>query len=622
MDDELTPPIYAENDLEDGTGNIELDLNPTVETETQAEAESNMIENELSLQAGKEGEDDYGSAPEVVNSEFDEQLDFQQEPEEIQEEMQDVIEESRPESPYRFHSPIQDGYNSSTTPQPHSTPAAASRVNLSPSSFSPINIYDAKLSDSSNSPDQHLSPPSQPVTPRINGDNRFQSSSYSPIGPEQNGGYPSSGSPSPYAPSTPRPDIEPFPLEHHEYPDHPFAGCSSITDYTILNKLGEGTFGEVHKGMHNVTGNVVALKRIIMHNEKEGIPITAIREIKILRQLNHANVISLNDLAIRYSESTDAEVSPSIYMVFPYMDHDLAGLLENPNVQFSEAQIKCYLKQLLEGTFYLHQNRILHRDMKAANLLINNQGILKIADFGLSRPMQDKSLTGCVVTRWYRPPELLLGEKRYTTAIDMWAVGCVFAEMLKGKPILPGRSDFDQLEIIFQLCGSPTEESWPNWKELPLSKDVKAPGNYQRVVRSEYDSYGTKAAKLLDQLLVLNPSNRLTAFSALDDDYFWTDPLPSDPKDLPAYEDSHEYDLRKYKKIAQQEDGRRSSRVESGTENSRPRRERNTQKRNRSRDRDRVRNGDRNGSRKNNRQRHTLPERPSAGPSTETNPPR
>ncbi|CAG8549033.1 2321_t:CDS:10 [Ambispora leptoticha] len=413
----------------------------------------------------------------------------------------------------------------------------------------------------------------------------------------QSPAYTYSDSPSPYAPRTPMDIYENTGLT--EYPGHQFAGCSSIEDYIILDKLGEGTFGEVHKGQHKNTGKIVALKRIIMHNEKEGIPITAIREIKILRQLNHANVISLNDMAIQYA--TDAESTPSIYMVFPYMDHDLAGLLENPNVKFSQPQIKCYLKQLLEGTFYLHQQRILHRDLKAANLLINNQGILKIADFGLSRPMIEKSLTGCVVTRWYRPPELLLGERRYNTAIDMWAVGCVFAEMLRGAPILPGRSDMDQLDLIFKLCGSPNEKSMPGWQKLPGCRDLKPAIVYERKVVSEYQKYGTQAADLLDKLLVLNPAKRLTAFGALDHDYFWTDPMPSDPKDLPTYEDSHEYDRRKHK----HEDGRRSSYVDQESDHSRVRKDRNNLKRNRSRDQDR-------NTRRNQRPRYSLPAKPSA----------
>ncbi|RIA80944.1 kinase-like domain-containing protein [Glomus cerebriforme] len=362
---------------------------------------------------------------------------------------------------------------------------------------------------------------------------------------DDNGGY-SVVTPagSPYRIKTPK-NVQSYSPPHNCYPDHTFIGCSSITDYEIKDKLGEGTFGEVHKGIHKKTKNVVALKRILMHNEKEGIPITAIREIKILRQLSSPNVVTLSDMAFEYGDKED---QPSIYMVFPYMDHDLAGLLENKDVKFAAPQVKCYLRQLLEGTFYLHQQKILHRDLKAANLLIDNNGILKIADFGLSRPIiNDKSLTGCVVTRWYRSPELLLGAKRYTPAIDMWAIGqvfnhCVFGEMLKRQPILMGNSDLHQLEIIYKLCGTPTADTF---KDLGISdQQIEPEKELPRRIIAEFERYGVKAADLMDKLLVLDPRQRLNAFQALDHDYLWTDPLPADPKDLPQYESSHEYNRR------------------------------------------------------------------------------
>ncbi|CAO3593629.1 unnamed protein product [Absidia cylindrospora] len=308
-----------------------------------------------------------------------------------------------------------------------------------------------------------------------------------------------------------------------------YAGCSKLADYDMEDKLGEGTFGEVHKARNRLNGQLVALKRILMHNEKEGVPITAIREIKILKQLRHKNIVPLSDIAVDRGDVAKKERG-SIYMVFPYMDHDLAGLLDNPAVRLSTPQIKTYLKQLLEGTAYLHHNKILHRDMKAANLLINNEGILQIADFGLARGVEEenKEYTSCVVTRWYRPPELFLGERRYTTAIDMWGIGCVFGELLRGKPILQGIDDLDQLKRIFLLCGSPTQENMPGWNKLQDAGSVKFEPSSRRVIE-EFKKYDTYAADLMDRFLTLDPLRRITALEALDHDYFYTKPLPADP---------------------------------------------------------------------------------------------
>ncbi|KTW27386.1 hypothetical protein T552_02365 [Pneumocystis carinii B80] len=336
-----------------------------------------------------------------------------------------------------------------------------------------------------------------------------------------------------------------------------FEGCSKPKDYERLEKLGEGTFGEVHKGRKKSTHDLVAMKRILMHNEKEGFPITALREIKILKMLSHVNVIPLMDIIVDRGDRKERKHG-SIYMVTPYMDHDLSGLLENPKVNFSEAQIKCYMKQLLEGISYLHQNNIMHRDMKAANLLINNRGILKIADFGLARTFEEpfpnkdnyiiaREYTNCVVTRWYRPPELLLGEKKYTAAIDMWGVGCVFGEMYKQKPILQGKSDIDQLAIIFEICGSPTESTMPGWQSLPRSESIKAFRTYFRTLEDKFSEYGPRMVSLLGHLLTLDPHKRFSALDALNHSYFHTSPLPADPSMLDTYDPSHELDRRKYR---------------------------------------------------------------------------
>ncbi|KAJ2159464.1 serine/threonine protein kinase, CMGC, CDC2/CDK sub [Coemansia sp. RSA 552] len=325
-----------------------------------------------------------------------------------------------------------------------------------------------------------------------------------------------------------------------------FVGCSAFDDYELTNKLGEGTFGEVHKAVHRATGAPVALKRVLMHNEREGLPITAIREIKLLKSLDHPNVVPLTDMLVRH----DSTQPPSVYMVFPYMDHDLTGLLENPSIQLRPEHIKLYLRQLLEGTAYLHASRVMHRDMKASNLLINNAGRLLIADFGLARafnPDDKKDMTKCVVTRWYRPPELLLGERRYSTAIDMWGVGCILAEMLVGKPVFQGSTDLNQIDQVMRICGSPNDALWPGWRDLPDCRQVESFSTYPRRVRDEFARFGDDAADLLDQLLQLDPRRRPTAEAALKHRLFFTAPFPARPEDMPAFEHSHEIDRRRHR---------------------------------------------------------------------------
>ncbi len=341
---------------------------------------------------------------------------------------------------------------------------------------------------------------------------------------------------------------------------HPrFRGCSGIKSYEKLGKLGEGTFGEVHKARSRETGRVVALKKILMHNEKDGFPITALREIKLLKMLDHPNVLKLEEMAVERIKG-EGRKRATMYMVTPYMDHDLSGLLENPSVHFTEPQIKCYMLQLLEGLRYLHANKILHRDMKAANLLINNKGVLQIADFGLARPYDDdppqpgkgggeatRPYTTLVVTRWYRPPELLLQLRHYTTAIDMWGVGCVFGEMFKGRPILAGNSDLNQAQLIFDLVGSPNDENMPGWSSLPGCEGVTSFAYRPSTLRHVFREQGPVAISLLSELLKLDWRKRINAMDALEHPYFKSPPLPAQPSDIPRFEDSHELDRRKFR---------------------------------------------------------------------------
>ncbi|KAK5166267.1 serine/threonine protein kinase, CMGC, CDC2/CDK subfamily [Saxophila tyrrhenica] len=343
-----------------------------------------------------------------------------------------------------------------------------------------------------------------------------------------------------------------------------FRGAAKFTEYDQFpEKLGEGTFGIVSKARSKRTGNIVALKKILMHNEKEGFPITALREVKLLKMLSHPNVLHLEEMAVERlqsdGKSTGGKKRATLYMVMPYMDHDLSGMLTNPDIRFSEAQVKCYMLQLLEGLRYLHDSHILHRDMKAANLLISNRGLLQIADFGLARHYEGQTpqagrgngdavrdYTSLVVTRWYRPPELLLTLRRYTPAIDMWGVGCVFGEMFERKPILEGKSDTDQCHRIFQLVGSPNDSTMPGWSELPGCEGTKDFPFQQGDIEKRFGPrVGPKGIDLLKQLLCLDWRKRINAIDALQHEYFTTAPLPSRPEDLPKYEDSHELDSRR-----------------------------------------------------------------------------
>ncbi|KAK9016720.1 hypothetical protein V6N11_079214 [Hibiscus sabdariffa] len=306
-----------------------------------------------------------------------------------------------------------------------------------------------------------------------------------------------------------------------------------------LDKIGQGTYSNVYRARDLDQKKVVALKKVRFDNlEPESVRFMA-REIHILRRLDHQNVIKLEGLVT-------SRMSCSLYLVFEYMEHDLAGLASHPGLKFSESQVKCYVQQLLCGLDHCHSRGVLHRDIKGSNLLIDNNGILKIADFGLASffdPHQSQPLTSRVVTLWYRPPELLLGATNYGAAVDLWSTGCILAELYAGKPILPGRTEVEQLHKIFKLCGSPSEEYWRESK-LPHATIFKPQQPYRRCVAETFKEFPAPALALMETLLSIDPTDRGSAASALRSEFFTTEPLPCDPSSLPKYPPSKELDAK------------------------------------------------------------------------------
>ncbi|GAA0140750.1 non-receptor serine/threonine protein kinase [Lithospermum erythrorhizon] len=307
-----------------------------------------------------------------------------------------------------------------------------------------------------------------------------------------------------------------------------------------LAKIGQGTYSNVYKARDSLTGKIVALKKVRFDNlEPESVRFMA-REILILRRLDHPNVIKLQGLVT-------SRMSCSLYLVFDYMDHDLAGLAANHGIKFTESQVKCYMHQLIAGLEHCHNRYVLHRDIKGSNLLIDDGGVLKIADFGLASffdPNQNQSMTSRVVTLWYRPPELLLGATHYGVGVDLWSAGCILAELLAGKPIMPGRTEVEQLHKIFKLCGCPSDEYWKKSK-LPHATIFKPQQQYKRSIKETFKDFPPSALPLIETLLAINPSERQTATAALRSEFFTTKPYACDPSSLPKYPPSKEMDAKR-----------------------------------------------------------------------------
>ncbi|KAJ2664470.1 cyclin-dependent kinase 5 [Coemansia sp. RSA 1200] len=305
--------------------------------------------------------------------------------------------------------------------------------------------------------------------------------------------------------------------------------------YQKIEKLGEGTYGIVYKAQNRETNEVVALKRIRLDNEEEGVPCTAIREISLLKELKHPNIVGLFDVL---------HTEKKLTLVFEFMDSDLKKFVDAYGGDLDPLTVKHLLYQLLCGISYCHRNRVLHRDLKPQNLLINKRGDLKLGDFGLARAfgIPVRSYSHEVVTLWYRAPDVLMGSRQYDTSIDIWSIGCIFAEMATGRPFFAGTSIDDQLLHIFKIMGSPIDPQVSGGQAGQMQQNGGSDGDYSRRLwpkctqlpdwKSSLPIYpgvgleqlvpklSAKGIDLLKRLLEYAPEKRISAEQALSHPYF------------------------------------------------------------------------------------------------------
>ncbi len=320
-------------------------------------------------------------------------------------------------------------------------------------------------------------------------------------------------------------------------------GCRSVETYEQIEFIAQGTYGIVFKARGNETGEIVAVKRVKMgHEDREGFPVTALRETNVLLSLNHPNIVRVKEMVM-------GSTPDKVYMVMEHFETDLKSLMQNRLKQgdhFITAEVKCLMQQLLSGVAHLHKHWYIHRDIKSSNVLYGLGGRLAICDFGLARKYEYplRPYTHVVVTLWYRGPELLLGYRHYGPALDMWSVGCMMGELLRGEALFQGKGEVDQLSKVFSVLGTPTELSWPGWRKLPhggvctwklgtkskLEAWFPATGGFSSGGRPVLSP---KGFDLLGSMLTLNPEKRISSEDALKVSWFEESPRPLPQEYMP-----------------------------------------------------------------------------------------
>lgn len=303
------------------------------------------------------------------------------------------------------------------------------------------------------------------------------------------------------------------------------------TKYERREIIGEGAYGKVYRAIDQTTRELVALKAVNLNgrDRDEGFPISTIREITVLKNLSHPNIVQLHDIVV-HGEKWETNKNAQLLLALDYCPHDFCGIINDRDLAVNQPMIKSFIFQLLNGVHYLHSQGVMHRDIKTSNILVSFNGEVKLADFGLScfvslDPNEDYQ--PLVVTRWYRSPELLLGETHYDFAIDMWSIGCILAEFMLKAPLFCGNDTKDQLRLIFEVCGTPDRNDWPQAQNLKMWPEFAEYHKPNRLHEKFARFTKSPVFDLLTRLLCLNPKKRITAEQALKHDWFTTDPIPN-----------------------------------------------------------------------------------------------
>lgn len=291
-------------------------------------------------------------------------------------------------------------------------------------------------------------------------------------------------------------------------------------DFEKLSTIGRGSYGVVYRVRRKGSGDILALKRVRLHRNvhgfEDGVPSSSLREIAALKSLKHPNILQLLEII---------HTGANLYLLFEHLDQDLKRTLDESPTGLGLNVTRNYMWQLLKAIAFCHSRRILHRDLKLQNLLVNRDGTIKLADFGLARAiaMPPRNCTKEVVTLWYRAPELLLGSTIYGPAIDVWSLGGICFEMITKKVLFPGDSEIDQLFKIFQVLGTPTSEQWANITTFPHYKP-----DFPRFPRKKLEKLlndgsvrcGSETCDFLDKMLTYDPAKRISAPEALRHHFF------------------------------------------------------------------------------------------------------